>query len=80
MGAAIIFLLINGLVQLGTHGSLTTAAIGAILLAAVGFNVKFVKNKSKILQKIYVSPSLVEFTPPPRSNAAAARFSRKMTG
>jgi ribose transport system permease protein len=65
MGAAIIFLLINGLVQLGTHGSLTTAAIGAILLAAVGFNVKFVKNKSKILQKIYVSPSLVEFTPPP---------------
>ncbi len=65
MGAAIIFLLINGLVQLGTHGSLTTAAIGAILLAAVGFNVKFVKNKSKILQKIYVSPSLVQFTPPP---------------
>jgi ribose transport system permease protein len=64
MGAAIIFLLINGLVQLGTHGSLTTAAIGAILLAAVGFNVKFVKNKSKILQKIYVSPNLVEFTPP----------------
>jgi ribose transport system permease protein len=65
MGAAIIFLLINGLVQLGTHGSLTTAAIGFLLLAAVGFNVKFVKNKSKILQKIYVSPSLVEFTPPP---------------
>ena len=65
MGAAIIFLLINGLVQLGTHGSLTTAAIGFILLAAVGFNVKFVKNKGKILQKIYVSPSLVEFTPPP---------------
>ncbi len=65
MGAAIIFLLVNGLVQLGTHGSLTTAAIGFILIAAVGFNVKFVKNKSKILQKISVSPSLVEFTPPP---------------
>ncbi|QEX21835.1 ABC transporter permease [Hypericibacter adhaerens] len=65
IGAAIIFLLINGLVQLGTHGSLTSAAIGFILLAAVGFNVKFVKNKGKILQKIYVSPSLVEFTAPP---------------
>ena len=65
MGAGIIFLLINGLVQLGTHGSLTTAAIGFILLAAVGFNVNFVKYKGKILQKIYVSPSLVEFTPPP---------------
>jgi ribose transport system permease protein len=65
MGAAIIFLLINGLVQLGTHGSLTTAAIGGILLAAVGFNVKFVKNKGTILQKIYVSPSWVDFVPPP---------------
>ncbi len=64
MGAAIIFLLINGLVQLGTHGSLTTATIGAILLAAVAFNVKFVKNKGKILQKIYVTPTLVEFNPP----------------
>jgi ribose transport system permease protein len=65
MGAAVIFLLINGLVQFGTHGSLTTATIGFILLAAVGFNVKFVKNKAKILQKIYVSPGFVEFTPPP---------------
>ena len=65
IGATIIFLLINGLVQLGTHGSLTTAAIGFILLLAVGFNVKFVKNKSSILQKIYVSPTLVDFKPPP---------------
>lgn len=65
MGAAIIFLLINGLVQFGTHGSLTTAIIGFLLLAAVGFNVKFVKNKAKILQKIYVSPTYVEFQPPP---------------
>ena len=65
IGAIIIFLLINGLVQLGTHGSLTTAAIGFILLLAVGFNVKFVKHKSKILQKIYVSPTLVDFKAPP---------------
>ncbi len=65
IGATIIFLLINGLVQLGTHGSLTTAAIGFILLLAVGFNVKFVKHKSTILQKMYVSPTLVNFKEPP---------------
>ncbi len=65
IGSAIIFLLINGLVRLGTHGSLTTAAIGFILLAAVGLNVRFVKNKGKLLQKIYVSPTLVEFHAPP---------------
>ena len=65
MGAAIIFMLISGLVQLGTAGNLTTAIIGIILLVAVGFNVKWVKNKGKMLHKIYVVPSWVDFEPPP---------------
>ncbi|MDE3175839.1 MAG: SMP-30/gluconolactonase/LRE family protein [Pseudomonadota bacterium] len=65
MGAAIIFMLISGLVQTGASGNLNTAAIGVILLLAVGFNVKWVKNKAKVLQKVYVTPSWVDFTPPP---------------
>ena len=65
MGAAIIFMLISGLVQLGAAGNLTTAIIGIILLVAVGFNVKWVKNKGKMLQKVYVVPSWVDFAPPP---------------
>jgi ribose transport system permease protein len=65
MGAAIIFMLISGLVQTGVSGNLTTAIIGIILLVAVGFNVKWVKNKGKVLQKVYVVPSWVDFQPPP---------------
>ena len=65
MGAAIIFMLISGLVQTGASGNLTTAIIGIILLVAVGFNVKWVKNKGKVLQKVYVVPSWVDFEPPP---------------
>lgn len=65
MGAAIIFMLISGLVQIGAAGNLNTAIIGIILLVAVGFNVKWVKNKSKVLQKVYVVPSWVDFKPPP---------------
>jgi len=65
MGAAIIFMLISGLVQTGFSGNLTTAIIGIILLVAVGFNVKWVKNKGKVLQKVYVVPSWVDFQPPP---------------
>jgi ribose transport system permease protein len=64
MGAAIIFMLISGLVQTGSSGNLTTAVIGIILLVAVGFNVKWVKNKGKVLQKVYVVPSWVDFEPP----------------
>ncbi|MCA6100788.1 ABC transporter permease [Bradyrhizobium australafricanum] len=65
MGAAIIFVLTSGMVRLGISGNLTTAIIGIILLLAVGFNVKWVKNKGKVLQKVYVTPSWVDFEPPP---------------
>lgn len=65
MGAAIIFMLISGLVQTGVSGNFTTAMIGVILLIAVAFNVKWVKNKAQVLQKLYVVPSWVDFEPPP---------------
>lgn len=65
MGAAIIFMLVSGLVRMGVSGNVTTAMIGTILLIAVGFNVKWVKNKGKVQQKVYVVPSWVDFEPPP---------------
>lgn len=64
MGAVIIFVLTNGLVRMGVSGNVTTTVIGTILLVAIGFNVKWVKNKSKVQQKVYVSPSWVDFAPP----------------
>ena len=64
MGAAIIFMLISGIVQMGGSGNLNTTLIGTILLIAVGFNVKWVKNKGDIQQKVYVVPSWVDFEPP----------------
>jgi len=65
MGAAIIFMLISGLVQTGISGNITTAIIGVLLLAAVGLNVKWDKNKGRVLQKVYVVPSWLDFQPPP---------------
>ena len=65
MGAAIIFMLISGLVRMGMSGNLTTAIIGILLLVAVGFNGKWVKNKGKVLQKVYVTPSWIDFASPP---------------
>lgn len=65
MGAIIIYLLTNGLVQIGMHGSLTSSIIGFILIVAVGLNIKFIQNKGRILQKIYVSPTIMEFQKAP---------------
>ncbi len=41
----------SGMVRLRISGNPTTAIIGIILLLAVGFNVKWVKNKGKVLAK-----------------------------
>ena len=65
IGAAIVFVLINGLVRFGVAGPVSSAALGAILLAAVGIDVKWAKNRSKAIQKIYVNPTVVEFKPAP---------------
>ncbi|GGC48124.1 ABC transporter permease [Chelatococcus reniformis] len=65
MGAVIVFLLINGFVRLGLEGYLTMAALGAILLVAVGFDVKWAKNRGKAIQKIYVNPTRLELKQAP---------------
>lgn len=65
IGAIIIFLLTNGLVRMGIPGYVTSAAIGVILLAAVGIDVKWAKNRGKAVQKTYVNPAFVPLAPAP---------------
>ncbi|MGO9361093.1 MAG: ABC transporter permease [Xanthobacteraceae bacterium] len=65
IGAIIIFLLVNGLVRMGIPGYVTSAATGLILLAAVGIDVKWSKNRGKAIQKIYVNPAFVALAPAP---------------
>ena len=56
IGGLIVFMLTNGLVRMGIPGYVTSAAIGVILLVAVGIDVKWSKNRGKAAQKIYVNP------------------------
>jgi ribose transport system permease protein len=65
IGGVIIFLLTNGLVRMGIPGYVTSGAIGVILLAAVGVDVKWAKNRGKAVQKIYVNPARVPLAPSP---------------
>jgi len=57
IGGVIIFLLINGLVRMGIPGYVSSAFVGIILLAAVGIDVRWSKNRGKAAQKIYVNPA-----------------------
>jgi ribose transport system permease protein len=72
IGALIVFLLINGLVRMGIPGYVTSAVIGIILLAAVGIDVKWSKNRGKAIQKIYVNPAYVAFAPAPSVERGSA--------
>jgi ribose transport system permease protein len=65
IGAIIIFVMTNGLVRIGIPGYITSAITGVILLAAIGVDVKWSKNRGKIIQKIYVNPAVMPLSPAP---------------
>src|SRR5262249_33709369 len=65
LGAIIIFMMTNGLVRIGIPGYITSAATGVILLVAIGIDVKWAKNRGKVIQKIYVNPASIPLAPSP---------------
>ena len=65
IGAIIIFMMTNGLVRIGIPGYITSSLTGIILLVAIGFDVKWAKNRGKVIQKIYVNPALVPLAASP---------------
>ena len=65
LGGIITFVLTNGLVRMGIPGYITSGIIGIILLAAVGIDVKWAKNRGKAIQKIYVNPAAVPLVDAP---------------
>ncbi|HXD14146.1 MAG TPA: SMP-30/gluconolactonase/LRE family protein [Xanthobacteraceae bacterium] len=65
LGAIIIFMMTNGLVRIGIAGYITSSVIGIILLVAIGIDVKWAKNRGKVIQKIYVNPARVPLAASP---------------
>lgn len=51
MGAAILFLLVSGLLRMNVPGSLASAVMGLVLLVAVGLNVRWTTRKRKELRQ-----------------------------
>ena len=60
IGAILVLVLTNGLIRLSTPGSVNQLLLGLILILAVLFDAKWVKNRGKILSKLYLSPTLLE--------------------
>lgn len=72
VGAVIVLLVVNGLVRIGFQSGAGSLALGLILLAAIGIDVRWLKNRHKLLAKVYVSPAYLELPPCPDTRAGAA--------
>jgi ribose transport system permease protein len=71
IGSLLVLILTNGLIRLALPGSLNQLILGVILIAATLFNAKWVKNRAKILAKVYVSPTYLELPPQPATDRFA---------
>jgi ribose transport system permease protein len=65
VGAVIVLTISNGLVRLSVPQGLPSIIMGAILLLAVAIDIKWLKNKHKILADVYVSPGYNWLPPAP---------------
>ena len=72
MGALTVLLLTNGLIRLGLKSGGTQVFLGIMLLFAVIVDIRFVKNRFKILTKVYVSPTYLPLPQAPSTEAGSA--------
>ena len=57
VGTFIVLLIINGLTSLSAPGGITRMVLAAILITAAIIDVRWLKNRHRILSKVYVSPT-----------------------
>jgi ribose transport system permease protein len=67
IGAILVIVLTNGLIRLSTPGSVNQLLLGLVLIAAVLFDAKWVKNRAKILSRVYVSPTYLDLPERPKT-------------
>ena len=65
VGTLIVLLITNGLTTLNARGGVNRLALAAILLVAAMVDIRWQKNRSRIISKVYVSPTYHELPPPP---------------
>jgi ribose transport system permease protein len=67
MGALLVLILTNSLINFGVTGPVTSMILGCVLIGAVFIDMRWLKNREKWLSKIYVSPAYLTLPPPPRT-------------
>ncbi len=68
LGLLIVMLITNGLLRLAVPGGPSRVILGTILLLAALIDIRWFKNRGKLIQEVYVSPTYVVMPPAPRTS------------
>ncbi|MCA0043355.1 ABC transporter permease [Celeribacter litoreus] len=60
IGSVIVLIMTNGLLQMGVIGTVSALILGVVLLLAVWLDVRWVKNRQKLIDSSYVSPAYIQ--------------------
>ncbi|WP_169566452.1 ABC transporter permease [Sneathiella limimaris] len=69
LGSITVMLMVNGLVRLGVTSGANSLLLGMVLLLAVAIDVRWLKNRHKLLSNIYVSPTFANLPLAPSTQA-----------
>jgi ribose transport system permease protein len=72
LGAFILLLVTNSVIRLGLPSGGSSLVLGLILLMAVGIDVKWLKNRAKVANRVYVSPTHLELSECPDTAEGSA--------
>ena len=65
VGTLIVLLITNGLTTMNARGGFNRLALASILLVAAMIDIRWQKNRTRIISKVYVSPTYHDLPPPP---------------
>ena len=71
IGSITVMIMVNSLVRLGVTSGANSLLLGLVLLAAVAVDVRWLKNRHKVLSKVYVAPTYVALPPAPATAGAS---------
>lgn len=70
VGLLIVLLITNGLTTLSPSGGVNRMVLAGILLIAAAIDVRWVKNRHRIVSSVYVAPDFLELPAPPSCTPA----------
>ncbi|PHP65645.1 ABC transporter permease [Zhengella mangrovi] len=69
VGLAIVLIITNGMTAYSASGGAIRMTLAAILVAAAVIDIRWIKNRHRIISSVYVSPDYLYLPPPPSCEA-----------